>query len=83
MAGAMTMGHSRTQGLVARSVPRALVAKTCTGLGVQPFRPYGPSIAMSMPDGTLNSRCMCLACGLFRHLGQQAVHAKEFNRFLA
>jgi hypothetical protein len=24
-----------------------------------------------MPDGASNSHCMCLTCGLFRHLGRQ------------
>jgi hypothetical protein len=40
-----------------------------TGLRVQPFRPDGP--ATYMPDGASNSRCMCLACEPFRHLGRQ------------
>jgi hypothetical protein len=53
-AGAMAMGHPVTRGWAARSVPLTPVAKTCTGLGFQPFRPDGPSIATSMPDGALN-----------------------------
>jgi hypothetical protein len=73
--GAIAMGHLETRGWTIRSVPLAPVAKTCTGLAVQPFWPDGPSIATSMPDGDSNSRCMCLACGPFWHLGRQAVHA--------
>jgi hypothetical protein len=71
IVGAMVVGHPVTQGWAARSVPLTSVAKTCTGLGVQPFRPDGPSIATSMPDGASNSRCMCLVCGPFRHLERQ------------
>jgi hypothetical protein len=78
--GRWTSGDS---GWAARSIPLALVAKICTGLGVQPFRPNSPSIAKSMPGGASNSHCMCLACGPFRHLGWQTVHARHFNWVLA
>jgi hypothetical protein len=46
-AGAMAVGHPVTRGWAARSVPLTPVAKTCTDLGVQPFRP--DALASSRP----------------------------------
>jgi hypothetical protein len=77
--GAIAMGHPETRGWATRSVPLVPVAKTCTGLAVQPFWPDGPSIATSMPDGDSNSRWMCLMRGPFWHLGRQAVHAQALQ----